>query len=405
MSFAAPVMVLAALALIFSVPPAMAGLETAKTAIAAGDGVAAIRSLQPLADKGNTQAMVLLGTLYQEGLGKVSRDSSRAMTYFRKAAEEGNATAQAALGRAYANGDGVSRSPNQAYYWLAIAAANAPAAGRASLLKERNAAAMEISKGEVDQADEMAARFLGRPVATSSPESKRPVSLVPKPSTALAPAKPKARSTRSAGSGFIIAADGKVVTNAHVVPECKTIQVTFADRTKREAQLLAQDKGEDLALLSVSATDLPVAGFRSDAPLRSGDGVVVVGFPLSTVLSAEANVTAGVISALAGMKGDQRFFQLTAPVQKGNSGGPLADMNGAVIGMVTKKLDAMKIAGRTGDLPQNVNFALKSERIEAFLAKNDVDGLPATEIAEDTLSVADVGERIKRVTVFVVCEK
>lgn len=401
--FAARILVLAALALTLSVPPAMAGLETAKTAIAAGDGVAAIRSLQPLADKGDVQAMVLLGSIYQEGLGRVSRDSSRAMTFFRKAAEGGNATAQAALGRAYANGDGVSRSPNQAYYWLAVAAANAPATGRAALLKERDNAALQISRGEVEQANDMASRFLGRSIAADT-ERKRPVSLIPKPAAA-APSKPKSSTSRSAGSGFIVAADGKVVTNAHVVPQCKTIEITFADGSKREAQLLARDKGEDLALLSVEAENLPVAGFRNDTPLRSGDGVVVVGFPLSSVLSAEANVTAGVISALAGMKGDQRFFQLTAPVQKGNSGGPLADMNGAVIGMVTKKLDAMKIAGRTGDLPQNVNFALKSERIEAFLAKNDVDGLPATEIAEDTLSVADVGERIKRVTVFVVCEK
>ncbi|HSV28645.1 MAG TPA: S1C family serine protease, partial [Candidatus Omnitrophota bacterium] len=188
----------------------------------------------------------------------------------------------------------------------------------------------------------------------------------------------------------------------HVVPACKTIRVTFGDGIRRDATLVARDDLNDLAILDTPVDGAETVRFRDGKAVRAGEGVVVVGYPLSSVLSREANVTAGVVSALAGRKGDNRFLQITAPVQKGNSGGPLADMSGTIIGIVATKLDAMKIAERTGDLPQNVNFAIKAEVARQFLADHKIPYATATPGTD--LSAADIGEMIKRVTVFVECE-
>jgi hypothetical protein len=93
-------------------------------------------------------------------------------------------------------------------------------------------------------------------------------------------------------------------------------------------------------------------------------------------------VTTGTLSALSGFKGDTGQFQITAPVQPGNSGGPLIDMAGRVIGVVVSKLDAIGTARVTGDIPQNVNFAIKANTLRSFL---DAAGVEYTVAATETL--------------------
>ncbi len=100
--------------------------------------------------------------------------------------------------------------------------------------------------------------------------------------------------------------------------------------------------------------------------------MVAVGFPLPGLLASEANVTTGTVSALAGIGNDTRFLQMTAPVQPGNSGGPLLDLEGRVVGVVVSKLDALKVASATGDIPQNVNFAIKAGVVRSFLDASGV---------------------------------
>ncbi|MFA6022239.1 MAG: trypsin-like peptidase domain-containing protein, partial [Rhodospirillales bacterium] len=132
------------------------------------------------------------------------------------------------------------------------------------------------------------------------------------------------------------------------------------------------------------------------------DNVVAVGFPLSSLLSREPNITAGVISAMNGLRGDKRHYQVTAPIQRGNSGGPLADMSGSVVGIVVSTLNAMKVADNSGAIPQNVNFAIKAELARKFMTDNGInfDSAPPGPL----LSVADVGDIIRKVAVFVECE-
>ena len=91
------------------------------------------------------------------------------------------------------------------------------------------------------------------------------------------------------------------------------------------------------------------------------------GFPLTGALASGGNVTTGIVTALAGLADDSRFLQVSALVQPGNSGGPLLDRNGTVVGVIVSKLNALSVASVTGDIPQNVNFAIKASVAAAFL--------------------------------------
>jgi S1-C subfamily serine protease len=207
------------------------------------------------------------------------------------------------------------------------------------------------------------------------------------------------------GTGIIVARDGLIVTNDHVVRNCGDIRVHDRDGAATAATLKAHDEHNDLALLKSSHEWPAAARFRDGAAIRAGDGVVAIGYPLTEMIGSEseASITTGAVSALSGMGNDTRFLQLTAPVQPGNSGGALLDMSGRLVGVVTAKLNAIAVAGVTGDIPQNVNFALKEAVVRSFLDANSV--AYSEEPAATALSAADVGDTAKKFTVLVECRK
>jgi hypothetical protein len=211
---------------------------------------------------------------------------------------------------------------------------------------------------------------------------------------------PAAAQTIRTGTGFAVSATTHVVTNAHVAAGCRTLRV-LQGNASAAATLVAVDHDADLALLRTDLRTPSVAALRSTPPLRVGETVVSFGFPLSGALSKEGNLTTGNVSALAGLRDDPTYLQMTAPVQPGNSGGPLLDAAGHVIGVVTAKLDAVAIAKRTGDIPQNVNFAIKAQVLRALLKANSVQ---FDEAASDrTLETADIAELARAFTVQLEC--
>ena len=181
----------------------------------------------------------------------------------------------------------------------------------------------------------------------------------------------KERRLEGTGTGFAVGNDGLIVTNHHVVADCAEVRVRPAGQEALAGAVVARDPRNDLALLRAPVR-LPVAAIRDDGGIRAGDSVVAVGFPLPGLLASEANVTIGSVSALAGIGNDTRFLQMTVPVQPGNSGGPLLDLQGRVVGVVVGKLDALKVANVTGDIPQNVNFAIKAGVVRSFLDASGV---------------------------------
>jgi S1-C subfamily serine protease len=205
------------------------------------------------------------------------------------------------------------------------------------------------------------------------------------------------------GSGVAIAAGGEVLTNAHVVEACQSIKLTFGDGSSESADLVARDEKNDLALLRIKRKFDParIAVFRDGPPVRPGDSIVVLGYPLSGVLATGPNLTVGNVSALAGLGDDTRYIQISAPVQPGNSGGPLLDSSGHLIGIVTAKLNAVSVARVTGDIPQNVNFALKAQLAREFLDSKLISY--KTEKSTARLAPADVGDVARPFTVYIVC--
>jgi len=176
----------------------------------------------------------------------------------------------------------------------------------------------------------------------------------------------------SSGSGVVIGAHGEILTNAHVVENCAQITVRSSSGDSTAAPLVARDEKNDLAVVRSKLPLSSVAVFRDRGPVRAGDAVVVLGYPLSGLLATSANLSVGNVSALAGLGDDSRYLQISAPVQPGNSGGPLLDASGHIVGIVTAKLDAALVARFTGDIPQNVNFALKAEVARTFLDSNGI---------------------------------
>jgi S1-C subfamily serine protease len=219
----------------------------------------------------------------------------------------------------------------------------------------------------------------------------------------LAPGERAARRAVSSGTGFVVAAR-RIMTNHHVVEGCAEVAARLPDGRELPARVLASDATRDLALLSTEAEAGPILPFRSTGTYRRGEGVVTYGFPLAGLLSSGPTLTTGEVSALAGLADNQRHIQISAPVQPGNSGGPLLDMRGQVIGVVVSKLNAGQIARQTGDIPQNVNFAVKHTEALEFLREQNVAVTPGP--ANDAPRAADaVGEVAHPSTLFLRCLK
>jgi hypothetical protein len=148
--------------------------------------------------------------------------------------------------------------------------------------------------------------------------------------------------------------------------------------------------------------NLSVASFRFSA--RLGEAVAAYGFPYSDLLSSSGNFTLGSVTSLSGFKNDSRFIQIQAPVQPGNSGGPLLDMSGSVIGVVAERLDAIVMMQAGGGVPQNVNFAIQAPIVVNFLSSKGITPKLDSPNARPVLPSSDVADLAKDFTVQVYCE-
>lgn len=213
---------------------------------------------------------------------------------------------------------------------------------------------------------------------------------------------PKLTETSTSGTGFVVSRAGHVLTNDHVARGCKEL-IAHSSHASFSAVLIRSDSANDLALLMSSFVPSKIASFRSGKGIRPGDDVIAFGFPLAGALASEGNVTTGNVSALAGLRDDTRYLQITTPVQPGNSGGPLLDDSGLVVGVVASKLDAIKVAGIVGDIPQNVNFAIKDVIARSFLEASGV--LYESSQSARPITAAEVGATAKEFTVRVECRR
>jgi TPR repeat protein len=365
------------------------------------DFAEALKWYRLAADQKNAAAQNNLGNLYSTGHG-VPADPGEAARLFRLSADQGNAVAQANLGFQYVAGRGVAQSNAAAYFWLNLAAARLPGimtALRNQIASVRDATAAKLGPAELQRIQQMAGAW--KPGSTAVPTGVDVAAAAGGAPTAGAAGPGVPGAPRNSGTGFVISQGGFVVTNNHVAGECREVHARHNADDLGTLSLVAKDAQNDLALLKLPSRFPDTATFREDRGLRQGDNVVVYGFPLVNVLAPQGNLTTCSISALSGLSNDSRMLQVSAPVQPGNSGGPLLDSSGNVIGVVSSKLNALRTAAVTGDIPQNVNFAIKAGVVRGFLDANGVDYRTTAETRE--LKTADVGDRAKKFTLFIEC--
>lgn len=173
----------------------------------------------------------------------------------------------------------------------------------------------------------------------------------------------------SSGSGVFVSKE-HVLTSNHVVDRCTTV---FVGKSRLRAEIKATDKVNDLALLSVPNEGLSAQAVKLRADdLRLGESIAVVGFPLRGLLSSDLNVTFGSVSSIKGLRDAANLFQFSAPVQPGNSGGPILDFRGNLLGIVMGGLNVAKLQTAAGITPQNVNFAVPIAVIKQFVSQAKV---------------------------------
>lgn len=203
----------------------------------------------------------------------------------------------------------------------------------------------------------------------------------------------------SSGTGFFVNDQGWVVTNAHVVEGCTTVSVPRLG----DGADLAIDKQNDLAAFRIGE-----GGSRSFLPLRRsqprlGEDIAAYGFPLTGVLSDSIKVTTGNINSLVGLENDTRYLQISTPLQPGNSGGPVVDQWGSIVGVSTAVL-GYGFTKATGIDVQNVNFAIRSNVVELFLQSRNIPFEAADPVADaKPLSTADLSEKVSPSVVQVLC--
>jgi len=167
------------------------------------------------------------------------------------------------------------------------------------------------------------------------------------------------------GTGFFITDDGYLISNYHVVKEATKVRLVTSTGTI-DAKVVQVDAANDLALLKVDGkfSPLPIAASRS---AHLGGTVATIGFPDPSLQGFSPKLAKGEIASLSGAGDDPRYFQISVPVQPGNSGGALVNERGNVIGIVSAKLDASVALAASGALPENVNYAVKSSLLLSFL--------------------------------------
>jgi S1-C subfamily serine protease len=299
------------------------------------------------AEQGNTWAQFHLGGCYADGQGVV-KNKVEAVKWFRKAAEQGHVNAQFNLGVCYSNGDGVVKNDVEAYKWELLAAAQGSEAAKKNAgISERHLLPAQRAEGQ-----RLAQEWEAKRSTTPEPISPEP-------------AKAASDEPKVSGTGFLITRNGYLVTNHHVVKDSRKVRIQTAAGFLA-AEIVSVDASLDLALLKVegSFAALPVVSSRT---ARLGMTVATVGFPNIDLQGFAPKLSKGEISSLSGMQDDSKQFQISVPVQPGNSGGALVDEHGNVVGVVSAQLSQEAALESSGTLAQNVNYAVKSSYVLSFL--------------------------------------
>ena len=196
----------------------------------------------------------------------------------------------------------------------------------------------------------------------------------------LYPYENKSRPDRltSYGTGFFYSSGGLIVTNSHVVEDADTILIKSSQLEENYyASVIQNDTNNDIAILQILNNNVFNLFENIEHPIRLSDKVKVgqevftIGYPLGNILGNENRASFGRINSLYGIEDDPRLMQISNPLSPGNSGGPLLNLNGELVGIVVSGLNAKYFYENLGIIPQNVNFAIKIDYLKPLL--NNID--------------------------------
>lgn len=385
--------------------------ENGWSAYERGDFGQALQLWQPLALQGHVNAQINLAVLYEHGYG-VERDLQTAAGWYLAAARQGSAIGQYNLGLFLVEHSGTVPSEQDALYWLARSADQGFAdaqfqvglmyaqglAGEARIadapgwlyqaglgyLYQRDAAGVDSAVAALQQV------AAGAPLARDL-EARLAGWSEPAAQADSAPAVART----ATGTAWPIAA-GYAVTNHHIVAGKQS--VVLVDRHGKElpAQVVMSDATNDIALLGVDNPErLPPALPIATAGARLGASVFTIGFPRVDVMGITPKLSQGIISSVNGMYDDPASYQISVPIQPGNSGGPLVNMRGEVVGLVTSMLGRLDGAGGEAQPFANISYALKVERVIALLAEAPRPARSIAELARGGDGLEDLAQKIQ----------
>ena len=203
----------------------------------------------------------------------------------------------------------------------------------------------------------------------------------------------------ASGSGFSITTDGYIITNNHVVSGCQKVKLHHQGKSYL-ANVVTFDARNDIAILKTEYRPSSILALRNkDAELL--EDIYVAGYPFGRKISASVKVTKGIISSLSGIGNDFTRVQIDAAIQPGNSGGPILDGKGNVVGVAVQKLDVKKIYKSFGTVPENTNFGIKTSIVKNILESNNIRNRPIAN--KDPISKTKLGKMISEATYYISC--
>ena len=370
------------------------------------------------AEQGIAGAYSKLGFFYLTGKGIVEVDAEKAFDYFNKAADLGDLKAMTNLAKLYLSGFGIKKDKPKAFKLFNKAADLGHAEAQHKMgyfydfgivVQKDLVKAKEWYQKAIDQDYKKSQIALGAMYYYGDTDSNIPSNYKKSAEWYKKAAnndkedeedKPVEIKTTSSGSGFFVTPN-HIVTNNHVTSGCDEIQVKNKGYTS-DVKLLDTDSTTDLSILTTGKPSKSFLYFRNRKPVVTGEQSLALGYPFSSTLGSELKVTSGNIAALTGFNNNIAELQLTSPVQPGNSGGPLLDDNGNVIGVIVSRLESSSEI--TGSRPaQNVNFAVKSNMAKIFMDLNMVDY--QVRKSNGAKEISQIVTEAKEATVQVICKE
>lgn len=359
------------------------------------DEAKAVQLFLKAAEQGSAPAQSKVAGMYRRGLG-VPVDEAKAFEWEQKAAAQGYADSQHEVGVAYRHAWGVQKDVVLAYAWNNLAASNSSnqAITTPTAHALRRELEQEMMPPDLSEAQRLSSNWKKGQILVREGGSSKPSTSTPSSTGSL--------SKRGTGTLFVVSSTGHAITNQHVAGGCTELRIQGRDGV---AKLLTEDKVNDLALVQTQGTVKDAASLTSEpGKLRQGEDIIAFGFPLNSVLSSGGNLTPGVVSALTGLGNNTNQIQITAPIQPGSSGSPVLNKKGEVVGVVSMKLSDSKMASATGQIGQNVNFAVSGQTLKTFLDTHKVSYSTGSFFSREK-STSDLADEARKWTLVVECWK